>query len=61
MRKLIKMVNFFKTCKIINGYLLADEYINKNELLNCQNCSYEYDEPRLLPCRIFFIFKFINS
>jgi hypothetical protein len=31
MRKLIKMANFFKPYKIINGNLLADEYINKND------------------------------
>jgi hypothetical protein len=48
MRKLIKMANFFKPYKIINGNLLADEYINKNELLNCQSCSFEHDKPRLL-------------
>jgi hypothetical protein len=61
------MANYFQTYKIINGrlnketLLLDDEYINKNELLNCQSCSYEYDEPRLLPCKIFLIFKLINS
>ena len=52
--KLIKMANYFQTYKIINGrlneetLLLDDEYINENELLNCQSCSYEYDEPRLI-------------
>ena len=65
------MVHYFQSYKVINGKLdkgpvllkLVDELINENYLLNCQGCSYEFDEPRDLPCKIcffcYFIFKLI--